>query len=119
MPARKSAMQRVTALCQAIADLHHGDLRKVLELDTLVPLEEFGENDIFKFADDGKSLIHIPIGPRPKSLKHRARTGEQLAHLLEDHLVQVMSFGEVTLPSTQRKPRRNELGGRIFVDRNS
>jgi hypothetical protein len=114
MPATNTAKRRVIALCKAISDLHHGDLLKVLKLNEYTPLKDFAANDVFRLAPDGKSLIHIPVGPRPRSLKHRARTGEQLARILENHLVQVMVFGETELPTVQRKPRRNELGGRVF-----
>jgi hypothetical protein len=77
MPATKSAKRRVIALCKAISDLHHGDLLTILELDRVTAMEDFGDNDMFTL--EGNKVIHMPGSPPPpKSLKHRAGTGEEL-----------------------------------------
>ncbi len=106
--------RRVITLMNAIADLHEGDLRAVLKLDRMTPLREFGENDSFTLDKNGR-VIHLPgFSPPRRSLKHRAHTGKQLARILEQHLMEVLTFGEVELPSYQRPRRKNELGGRQF-----
>ena len=109
--ARRAAKRRVITLMNAISDLHHGDLLTVLQL---VPLEEFGPEDTFE-VKEGK-LIHTPgPTPPPKSLISRIRTGEALARILEQHLVEVMAQGQVVLRTT-KKSKRGQLGGRTFCD---
>jgi hypothetical protein len=110
---KKTRRSRVIALMNAVSDLHEGDLLAVLKLDQVTPMREFGENDRFT-VDDGR-VIHLPGFPPPrKSLKHRAHTGKHLARILEQHLMWVLTFGEVSLVSYQKRRRKNELGGRGF-----
>jgi hypothetical protein len=92
MSARKSSRKRVVALLNAIGGIHHGDLRAVLKLDNFTPLIDLEENDI----------------------KGRVRTGEALAHVLEDHLGHILGFGEVALSSSQKNSRGKEFGGKRF-----
>ncbi len=48
-----------------------------------------------------------------KSLRDRLRRGEALARLYEEHLFQLMIFGEVGVPSYQKlKMAKDEFGGR-------
>jgi hypothetical protein len=91
-------------------------LRAVLKLDECTPLIDFGDDDTFKLTDDGAIICTPGWPPPPKSLKHRARTGEALARILEHQLMSILSFGEGVLCTT-RKVRRGdkELGGRRFV----
>lgn len=112
---RRAKRSRVIALLNAISDLHEGDLSDVLELDRQTPLKEFGENDTSMKLPDG-TVEHTPgFPPPPKSLKDRVRTGKQMGQILEAQLTWVMVFGEVIIPSIQKKPRaQREMGGRQF-----
>jgi hypothetical protein len=111
----KSTLHRVVALLNAISDLQEGDLRLALELDSQAPMLEFGENDTFKIAQDGK-IVWTPGSPPPeKSLRHRVQTGEELGRILEHHLLSVMIFGEAVLPSYKKRRRaKHEIGGRAW-----
>jgi hypothetical protein len=84
----ESRRRRVVTLLNAIADLRHGDLHAVLELDRYTPLSD-GLND-------------------------GMRTGEALSWLLEDHLSHVLGFGEVGLDPDIRPRTGKEIGGRRF-----
>src|SRR6266567_4443949 len=95
--------RRIITLLNAISDLQEGDLLAVLELDRVTPLMEFGENDTFQVGEDGKIVWTPGTPPPPKSLKHRARTGKDLARILEDHLNSVLVFGEVALPAVGKR----------------
>jgi hypothetical protein len=115
MVARSVARRRrVVALLKAISDLQKGDLLAVLELDELTPLQEFGENHIISKGEDGRLVLTPGWPPAPKSLKHRARTGNDLATILEQKLVSILGIGEVFVPSYQKRRRGNDLGGRAF-----
>ena len=117
MSARQTAAarRRVTTLLNAIADLQEGDLLAVLELDRITPLIEFGENDMFELGEDGKIVFMPGWPPAPRSLKDRARTGEDLARILEQHLMSALVLGEVKLMTYQKHNRgKKELGGRRF-----
>jgi hypothetical protein len=110
-----SSRRRVIRLLNAIADLHEGDLRSVLQLDGSTPFIEFGENDTFELREDGKILHRPGYPPPPRSLKQRVQTGEALGRILEDHLSSILVFGEVNLITWQKhKRRKKELGGRSF-----
>jgi hypothetical protein len=115
-PNRSRRKKRVTTLLNAIADLHEGDLLEILELDRMRPhlMAEFGENDTFHIEDG--NIVHTPGWPPPsKSLKHRVRTGEELARILEHHLMSILVAGELALPSCQKyRKGKQELGGRGF-----
>jgi hypothetical protein len=77
---------------------------------------ELGENDTFQVGEDGKIVWTPGTLPPPKSLKHRAQTGKDLARILEDHLNSVLVFGEVAVPSIGKRRRgKKELGGVRFV----
>lgn len=113
---RRSKRARVTALMNAISDLHEGDLLTVLDLNGYTPLIDFGPNDKFSLREDG-TVAHVRgFRPPPKSLKHRISTGRQLGRVLEDHLMVVLVFGEGPLRSIKKEPRaKKEIGGRHFV----
>jgi hypothetical protein len=107
---------RVVALMNAISDLHEGDLLTVLELDRTIPIYEIGPNDMFRL-EDGR-IIHVPgFPPPPKSLKQRVQTGEQLARILEQHLMEVLVLGEVNLASYKKERRKNDRWARILGPR--
>jgi hypothetical protein len=107
--------RRVVNLLNAISDLSEGDLLAVLELDSIVPLREFGENDTFSLGQDGE-FIHTPgWPPPPRSLMHRAQTGQDLSRILEHQLLSVLVFGEGMVPSHMKARRaKNEIGGRMW-----
>jgi hypothetical protein len=112
--------RRIITLLNAILDLQEGDLLAVLELDRVTPLTELGENDTFQVGEDGKIVWTPGTPPPPKSLKHRAQTGKDLAHILEDHLNSVLVFGEVSVPSYKKRKRgKKELGGRVSASSGS
>jgi hypothetical protein len=111
-----AAERRVRRLLNAISDLHEGDLVAVLELTAVTPIIDFSDDDAFKLEDDGTiSFIPTP-GPRPKSLKHRVATGEQLGRILERQLIEVMALGEAILPSHRKSKRKWALGGRVWSE---
>jgi hypothetical protein len=111
--ASSAARRRVVDLFYAIAKLHRGDLLAVLELDRCTPLIDFGKNDIFQLDKNGK-VIHTRVGPAPKSLKHRAQTGADLARIMEEQLYSMLGFGEAFLPTVGKRRMGKELGGRAF-----
>ena len=114
MVARESSRRRrVIALLNAIADLQEGDLLAVLDLDGFTPMVEFGEKDRFEYKN-GKIVVTPGWPPAPKSLKHRARTGKDLARILEWQLISTLGFGEARLTSYQKLRRGKDLGGRVF-----
>jgi len=112
-----TALERVITLLNAISDLREGDLLAVLELDRYTPLIDLGDNDTFQLGEDGK-IIHTPGFPPPRSLMHRAATGADLARILEQHLEWVMAFGQAHLPVYQKRRRKKELGGTMWLLRN-
>jgi hypothetical protein len=64
--------RRVSALMNAIAGLRGGDLHAVLDLDKVAPLE-----------DEGPATLDT----------NKARTGKELALILEDRLKTVLAIG--------------------------
>jgi hypothetical protein len=105
---------RVITLLDAISNLHRGDLKNVLKLDDITPLQEFGPNAMFALGEGGKIIV-APDPSMPKSLKSKVTTGEELGRILENHLEQILSFGEAILATSQKERRgRNEIGGRRF-----
>jgi hypothetical protein len=68
--------RRVVKFLNALADLRPGDLQLVLRLDEIVPMEEDG----------------------PASLRtDQARTGRELATVLQDRLGNILALGRHTL----------------------
>jgi hypothetical protein len=107
----RAAKRRVAAVLNAISNLHQGDLLAVLDLDEFVQGWHFDKgivDEYFLNSQDGRESI--------KSLKAQVQTGEQLGRLLEAHLIQVMVFGEVQLPSWGKRRWKKALGGRRFDD---
>jgi hypothetical protein len=90
--------KRVIELCEAISNLHPGDLYTVLELDELELVDEA--------ARVGSDVDYGRVG-----------TGVEYGRLLEQHLTQVMVAGECSNLKTTQKPKRqarSQLGGRVF-----
>ncbi len=103
MPATTRAEKRVIALCNAISNLHHGDLLTACKLDEVAPINvDVAEKE----------------GEVTTSLRHRAGTGVDLGRILEQHLIEVMGFGELWIPSSRKAKGRyeRELGGCVFHD---
>ena len=112
---QEASSERVRNLLNAIANLCQGDLARVLELNQLTPMRDFGPNDSFHLSEDKKLIVIPGFPPPPKSLKHRVRTGTELGRILESHLNIILSIGEATLSSTKKRRRsKKELGGRRF-----
>jgi hypothetical protein len=88
-----ASRKRVIKLLNAISDIRRCDLFTVLELD-----KQTGPYDSWH---------------EPKSRIARARDGGEIAQILENQLVDVMIFGEITLPSST-KGGFPQIGGRRF-----
>jgi len=109
MVARESSRRRrVIALLNAISDLQEGDLLAVLELDERTPMIELDRLEL----KNGKMVIKPD---KPKSLKHRARTGKDLGRILEWQLISILGLGEAELPSYPKLRRGKDMGGRGFA----
>jgi hypothetical protein len=114
MQPNKEQVRRVNALLNAIGDLRRGDLLKVLNLNNKIQsMPMSGADREFSLDKDVKLVVKVP-----KTMRDRACTGKELAHIVEDNLIEILMFGEVSLPTVMkdRKPGSTELGGRAFVD---
>jgi hypothetical protein len=87
--------RRVNKLMNAVAELQTGDLEAVINLDAVAPMEE-----------DGPSRLD----------PNEARSGRELAEILEDRLIKLLAIGEWGLCTKQRPRENGELGGRMFVE---
>jgi hypothetical protein len=92
--AELEATMRVLRFMNAVADLRSGDLRFVLRLDEIVPMEE--------------------DGPATRQTD-QAGTGEGLAIILEDRLLTILAIGEHSLDCIERATESHELGRRRFA----
>ncbi len=77
-------------------------------------LNAFGSPPFRSQPGEDGCVTHILGRPSAlKSLRGRLRRGEALARLYEEHLFQLMVFGEAGLPSYQKlKKAKDEFGGR-------
>jgi hypothetical protein len=114
MPARISVKgRRVIALIKAIYDLREGDLLSVLKLDVLAP-GYLGQTYTLQEAKYGKATFLIPGPPASELAEHSVGTGEGLARVLEEQLVQIAVFGRlvglppVVLPTDQKRKRAKQ-----------
>jgi hypothetical protein len=89
VPARE---RRVTDFLNATASLRSGDLEAVLELERVVPMEE--DPPACRQAND-------------------ARTGRELASILEDRLLTLLCLGAASLGRIEKPHANGELGGRV------
>jgi hypothetical protein len=85
--------KRVAEFLSATAALRSGDLEAILNLDQIVPMEE-----------DAPACLETK----------QARTGRELAQILEHRLLTILALAEASMNGSERPRANGELGGRCF-----